>query len=69
MIPFALAQLSAKDPVNKNHIAENDGQHYQRAHQKEYMRRGRRRGLPYGQRGWNEIGEVRDQQPEIAQQE
>jgi hypothetical protein len=37
MIPFAFAQLSRKDPINKNHIAENHRQHHQRAHQKEYM--------------------------------
>src|SRR6266567_1614110 len=69
MISFALAQLSRKDPINENHIAENDRQHHQRAHQKEYMRRGRRRRLPDREGGWNEIGKVRDQKPEIAQQE
>jgi hypothetical protein len=33
MISFALAQLSRKDPITENHIAENDRQHHHRAHQ------------------------------------
>jgi hypothetical protein len=42
MISFVLAQLSRKDPINENHIAENDRQHHQRAHQHEDMGCGRR---------------------------
>src|SRR5258708_2467932 len=69
MIAFALAQLSAEDPVDENHVTENDRQQHQRSHQHEDLRRRRGRRLPYRQRRWNEIGEIRDQKPEIAQQE
>src|SRR6202047_5428735 len=69
MIAFALAQLSAEDPVDENHVTENDRQQHQRSHQHEDLRRRRGCGLPYRQRRWNEIGEIRDQKPEVAQQE
>src|SRR3979411_510548 len=69
MIAFALAQLSAEDPVDENHVTENDRQQHQRSHQHEDLRRRRGCGLPYRQRRGNEIGESRDQQPAIAQTE
>src|SRR6266566_5848751 len=69
MISFALAQLSAENPIDENRVAENDRQHHQRAHQHEDMGCGRRGRLPNRQRRWNDIGEIRDQESEIAQQE
>src|ERR1700737_4814391 len=69
MIAFALAQLSAELPVDENHVAENDRQQHQRPHQHEDLGRGRRRRLPNRQGWWDEIREIRDQKPEIAQQE
>src|ERR1700704_3433457 len=49
MIAFARAQLSPEDPIDEDHVTENDGEHHQRAHQHEDMGRGRCRGLPNGQ--------------------
>src|ERR1700730_7072820 len=69
MVAFALAQLSAEDPVDENHVAENDRQQHQRSHQHEDLRRRRRRRLPDRQGWWDEVRKIRDQKPEIAQQE
>src|SRR4051812_41870450 len=48
MIAFAFAQFSAEDPVHKDHVAEDDRQHHQRAHQHEDVGGRRRRRLPNG---------------------
>ena len=69
MVAFAFAQLSAEDPVHKDHVAEDNRQHHQCAHQHEDVGRGRRRRLPDGQRRRHEVGEIRDQKSEIAEQE
>jgi hypothetical protein len=66
MIAFALAQHSAEDPIDENHIAENDRQHHERAHQHKDVGRGRRRRLPNRQQRWNDIREIRDQQPKMS---
>ena len=63
MIAFAFAQLSAEDPMDEDHIAEDDRQHDQRAHQHENVGRWRRRRLPNRQGRRNKIGEVRIRSP------
>ena len=70
MTSFALAQLSTKNPVNENRVAEDDREYHQRAqHQHEDMGCRRRGRLPNRPRRRNDIGEIRDQESEIAQQE
>jgi hypothetical protein len=69
MIPLALAQLSAENPVDENRVAKNDRQHHQRSDQHEDMGCRRRGRLPNRQRRRNDIGQIRDQKSEIAQQE